>query len=139
MKKFLLVIAALALSGCAHSQFKTSYLEKYAGYDCQELMKERIVVEAKLDPKWRQTAGDGAARGLALNFFDHFPGHGAWDYGIAWGEPGDLSGPPNFRQKNRMRRHARWQAILMLQSRRGCYINQLAPNIAEETPARETK
>ncbi len=138
MKRFLLIIATLALSGCAHSQFKADYLQKYAGHDCQELMQERILVEAKLDAKWTKSAGDGAARGLALNFFDHFPGHEAWDYGIPTGYPAGLSGPPT-RNKKRMRRHARWQAIVMLQSSRGCYFNQLAPNTTEEAPAGETK
>ena len=31
MKKYLPALAALALAGCAHSQYRTTYLEEYAG------------------------------------------------------------------------------------------------------------
>ena len=54
MKKYLPALAALALADCAHSQYRTTYLDEYARYDCIELRTERLTVEAKLDPKWRQ-------------------------------------------------------------------------------------
>lgn len=54
MKKYLPALAVLALAGCAHSQYRTTYLEEYAGHDCIELQAVRLTVEAELDPRWRQ-------------------------------------------------------------------------------------
>ena len=36
------------------SEYRTTYLEEYAGYDCYELRMERSTVEVELDPRWRQ-------------------------------------------------------------------------------------
>ena len=64
MKKYLPVFAALVLGGCAHSEYRTTYLEEYAGYDCYELQAERLAVEAELGPKW--------VEGLAADKYDEY-------------------------------------------------------------------
>ena len=110
MKKSLPAFAALALVGCAHTQYRTTYLEEYAGYDCYELRAERLIVEAELDPRWRQGySSRNALDGVQLltvtrvespiSIYDIYPEFMTVD-------PAKVS-----RQKERMRNHAKWQAL----------------------------
>jgi len=116
---YLPVFAALALAGCAHSGYRTSYLEEYAGYDCNELQAERLVVEDELGPKWVRVRSAGNTMNTALFFSDTVPPVPAavaarmtptiFDYPYATGN-----------QKERMQMHAKWQALLELERNRGC-------------------
>ena len=119
MKKYLPALAALALAGCAHSQYRASYLQEYAGYDCYELRVKRLDVEAELDPKWRKGYSSlNTANGVAFftvtsvnapfPFYDTLP-------------PDTVVSPAKVRrQKKRMRNHARWQALVQLEQSKGC-------------------
>ena len=49
MKKFLLAFAAVALSGCAYSQYKADSLQTYAVYDCSNLKAEQALVTHQSD------------------------------------------------------------------------------------------
>ena len=119
MKKYLPVFAALAVAGCAHSEYRTTYLEEYAGYDCAELRTERLVVEAELGPKWVKGRSTGNTMSKALFFSDNVPPVPAavaaritptiMDYPFATGN-----------QKERMQMHAKWQALLDLERNKGC-------------------
>lgn len=121
MKKYLPALAALALvlAGCAHSQYRASYLQEYAGYNCYELRMKRLDVEAELDPKWRKGyPGLNAANGVA--FFTvpsidfPFPVYDSVS-------PEPVVSPAKVkRQKKRMRNHARWQALAQLEQSKGC-------------------
>ncbi|MDE0488086.1 MAG: hypothetical protein OXI07_02695 [Gammaproteobacteria bacterium] len=120
MKKYLPVFAALALGGCAYSEYRTSYLEEYAGYDCYELQAERLAVEAELGPKWVKGLTAESTMSTALFFSDA-------GQGPAFGWPFDdfppsddyVPGRPN-RQKERLQNHARWQALAQLEQNKGC-------------------
>ena len=67
VKKYLPVFAVLVLAGCVHSEYRATFLEEFAGYDCYQLRTERLAAEAELGPKWvkglaaepRQVAGPG--------------------------------------------------------------------------------
>ena len=119
MKKYLPALAALALAGCAHSQYRATYLQEYAGYDCRELRTERLDVEAELDPRWRK--GYSSTNTVnSVAFFAapsvHFP------FGVYETLPPDIAVDPAKvrRQKKRMRNHARWQALVQLEQNKGC-------------------
>ena len=121
MKKYLPVFAALVLAGCAHSEYRTTYLEEYAGYDCYELQAERLVVEAELGPKW--VKGRSVENTMSTALFFSYAGPGpAYGMGILKTlPPKDNFDPsrPN-RQKERMQMHAKWQALLDLERNKGC-------------------
>ena len=119
MKKYLPALAALALAGCAHSQYRTTYLEEYAGHDCIELRAERLTVEAELDPRWRQgyssrNAAD-SVQSLAVTSIDS-------PYLIYEIYPPtiDVSPARVRRQKDRMRNHAKWKALVQLGQNKAC-------------------
>ena len=119
MKKYLPALAALALAGCAHSQYRASYLQEYAGYNCYELRITRLDVEAELDPKWRKGyPGLNAANGVSFftvtSVNDPLSGYDTLldDIGV---DPAKVK-----RQKKRMRNHARWQALVQLEQSKGC-------------------
>lgn len=116
MKKYLVVLAALALSGCAYSQFQASYLDEYANHDCQDLAKERIYAKAER----------GRIREETQYSRDTISGHSV---GSASGPLANLkvSYYPGY-QKARMRNHARKQAIGQLQDSQGCRKNKAATN-----------
>ena len=119
MKKYLPALAALALAGCAHSQYRASYLQEFAGYNCYELRMKRLDVEAELDPKWRK--GYSSTNTVnSIAFFAapsvHFP-FPVYPT-IA---PEEVVSPAKVRrQKKRMRNHARWQALVQLEQSKGC-------------------
>ena len=48
MKKYVLLLAALSLTGCAYGKYKTSYLQEYASYDCGDLMTEQVLADLEL-------------------------------------------------------------------------------------------
>ncbi|MDE0128895.1 MAG: hypothetical protein OXQ86_04940 [Gammaproteobacteria bacterium] len=128
MKKYLPVFAALALAGCAHSQYQAAYLEEYAGYDCYELQTERLAVEAELGPKWVKGRSAENSMSTALFFSDPGSGRGFgmpdWD---VLPLPADyIRNRPN-RQKERMQNHARWQALAQLEQSKGCHREVSGP------------
>lgn len=107
MKKYVVLLAALALSGCAYSQFQASYLDEYANHDCQDLAKERIYAKAELgrireEGHFSIEALDGPAGSEGV----YYPGY----------------------QKARMRNHARKQVIRQLQDSQGCRNKKAATN-----------
>ena len=121
MKKYLLVFAVLVLAGCAYSGYRTSYLEEYAGYDCYQLLAERLAVEDELGPKW--VKGLVAENTMSTALFFSYAGPGGV---VGW--PG-YDGPPytdNYihgrpnRQKERLQNHAKWQALAQLEQVKGC-------------------
>jgi len=121
MKKYLPVFAALFLAGCAHSQYRATYLEEYAGYDCYELQAERLAVEDELGPKWVKGRSAENTMSTALFFSDAGPG-GVFGWPGYDGPPYSdnyIPGRPN-RQKERMKNHARWQALAQLEQNKGC-------------------
>ena len=101
MKKFLLVITALALTGCAHAQYKTSYFQEYATHDCNALESEMLAA--------REQESRIREKSKLLRKFIVF-GEG-W---VSNGSPGSLF------QTTRMRVHAKQQAILELQKSKSC-------------------
>lgn len=128
MKKLLPVLAALALTGCAHTQYRANYLQSLADYDCMALQTERLIVESKLDPKW--TANEPIpSGGNSIMFFAD-----AYMASSPWPAPPPVmdqmiidqmrNAYPSYGQKRRMKRHAKWQAIVLLQHHKGCLRNQ---------------
>ena len=105
MKKYLLALAALALAGCVHSQYKSAYLDELAGMDCRALQAERASAELELhDLRGKRDSAIGVAfQGDQVLIKEHF------------GPPGRMS-----YQEKRMRNHARKDAILQLEVTRGC-------------------
>lgn len=120
VKKYLPVFAALALVGCALSEYRASYLEEYAGYDCYELQAERLAVEAELGPKWVEGLAADNTMSTAL-FFSNASPVPAFGWPFDDFPPSDdyIHGRPN-RQKERMQNHARWQALAQLERSKGC-------------------
>ena len=122
MKKCLVLLAALALTGCtAHARFKTSYLQKYVDYDCGALKAERTSV-ARENARIRRNqlpAIHGTAR------------RGVWIYYM---EPPPRKGQISYHEK-RMRNQARLQAILRMESSQGCGSRQDAS--AHNAPRRQ--
>lgn len=119
MKKYLPTLAALALAGCAHSQYRTTYLEEFAGYDCHELRTERLAVEAELGPKWVKGKSSENMASTALFFSDTIPP--VPPAVAARMSPGiyvDFGG--TIGQKKRMQNHAKWQALMQLEQNKGC-------------------
>ena len=115
MKKIMLAMVALALAGCTtHSQFKAAYLEKFAEYDCQSLSVERASSEAQvLHMRGKRSAISAAERrGVRVFYIDHI------------GPPGSISN-----HERRMRQHARHEAVLNLESSRGCRNKVVAPGV----------
>ncbi len=115
MKKYVVVLAALLLSGCAYSQFQASYLDEYENHDCQDLAKERIYAKAEM----------GRIREKTQYSRDTISGHSG-------SASGPLANPttsyfPGY-QEARMRNHARKQAIGQLQNSQGCRNNKAATN-----------
>ena len=117
MKKYLVVLAALALSGCAYSQFKAGYLTEYAGYDCTALESEMTRVP-----------GETETGGFAENWYrdkDHVVSNVGRRVVVSnkvfsTGGVGEVGAPPSPLQKIRMQNHARQQAILELRASQGC-------------------
>ncbi|MXW19780.1 MAG: hypothetical protein F4Z95_03150 [Gammaproteobacteria bacterium] len=122
MKKYLPVVAALALTGCVHSQFESAYLQEYASHDCSalELQMQAALAEAKQvgkmirssNPKGYQLHTVGSAQ---ITVFGPKPHH-----------------------KDRMRTHARQQAILQLLSTQGCRNSNPDANIGPHTSPNST-
>ncbi len=107
MKKFLLIVAALTLSGCAYSQFQASYLDEYKNHECQDLAKERIYAKAELGRiREERHFSIEALDGPAGSEGSYYPGY----------------------QEARMRNHARKQVIRQLQSSQGCRNIKAATN-----------
>lgn len=105
MKKYLLALAAVALTGCVHSQYKSAYLDELADKDCRTLQAERASAELELHDLRgkRDSAIDVTFEGSQVFVKDH-------------------SGPPDrlSYQEKRMRNHARKNAILQLEVTKGC-------------------
>jgi len=119
MKKYLPALAVLALAGCAHSQYRTTYLEEYAGHDCIELQAERLTVEAELDPRWRQGYSSRNAPDSVQSFaVTHTePPHTIYD---VYPASIDVNPARVMRQKDRLRNHAKWQALVRLEQNKSC-------------------
>lgn len=125
MKKLLPVLAALALTGCAHTQYRANYLQSLAEYDCMALQTERLIVESKLDPKWTANEPIPSGGNSIMFFADAYMASSPWpapppvmDQMI-----GNPPVYPSYGQKRRMKRHAKWQAIVLLQRHKGCLRN----------------
>ena len=111
MKKYVLLLAALSLTGCAYGKYKTSYLQEYASYDCGDLMTEHVLADLELQRiREEYRSGIGYAG----------PGPGAISTQGAY---------PSFGQEERMRNHARQQAVLQLKDSQGCRDNRVAGNL----------
>ncbi len=122
MKKYLPVIAALVLGGCAHAEYQAGFLDAYADYSCAalrgELSQSRQEMEGYAQDKRRRgrltTAGPGAQStiidlGGDMRFSDLTPS-------------GD-AGPPRWWGKyhrERMQAHARHESLLQLMTSQGC-------------------
>ncbi len=120
MKKYLPALAALALAGCAHSQYRTTYLEEYAGYDCIELRAERLAVEEELDPRWRQGYSSRNGEPAVLYFASAGAGPGFGMPDLSWPPQDDYDPTRPRPHKKRMRNHAKWQALVQLEQKNGC-------------------
>ena len=117
--KYLPALAALALAGCAHSQYRTTYLEEYAGYDCIELRTELLTVEAELDPKWRQ-GHSSRNRVDSVELFTVTNIESPYTIYDIYPETMAVNPAKVRRQKDRMRNHAKWQALVQSEKNRGC-------------------
>ena len=106
MKKCLIVLTALTLAGCAHSQFRGEFLEQYASHDCIALDAEMSTAQLelqRLQMQRRSGISGPERRGVRVYNIEHF-------------RPGDYIRP----NERRMRSHARLQAILQLKDNQGC-------------------
>ena len=105
MKKYLLALAAVALTGCVHAQYKSAYLDELADQDCRALQAQRASAELELHSLRgkRSSAIDVAFQGQEVLIKEHF------------GPPGRMS-----YQEKRMRNHARKNAIVQLEGTKGC-------------------
>lgn len=106
MKKYVLLLAALALIGCVHAQYKSDYLQQFAAYDCSALKLELL---AAGEQESRIQVQRKALR-KAIVFQSDRPPH-------------NPSG--DFFQAARMQLHARQQAALQLQASQGCASEDL--------------
>lgn len=120
MKKSMMAIAALSLTGCAYSQFKTDYLHEYASHDCGALDWELSrALEAERELRRRRKSERRVGTGTAGSNYQtsvSILGH-SWPTGGAGGykDPGASKA-----QETRMRNHARQQAISELLASYGC-------------------
>lgn len=105
MKKYLIVFAAVALTGCAHAQYKSAYLDDLADKDCRALQAERASSELELQSlRGKRDSAIGLAfHGHQVLIKEHF------------GPPGRMR-----YQEKRLRNHARTDAILQLEVTKGC-------------------
>ena len=123
LKKYLLIIAALTLSGCAYSEYRAGYLADFAGYDCTALESEMTRVPGKtesgvLAKNWYRDNGhavNNAGRSVVVS-----------NKVLSTGGDSPVGAPPSPLQKIRMQSHARQQAILQLQQNRGCGSGETA-------------
>ncbi len=106
MKQYVLLLAALALTGCAYGKYKTSYLQEYASNDCRDLMTEQVLADLELQRI--QEEYRGPSRGVL-------------------GPTGGVGFAPSPSQKWRMQNHARRQAIQQLENSQGCRNEEAAP------------
>ena len=109
MRKYLIMLAVLTLSGCAHAQYKTSYFQEFATHDCNALKSEMAAAreeESRIREKSR----------LLKKFVVFSEG---------WGPKGS---PGSLFQVARMRVHARQEAIIELQKSKGCRPGDSAAN-----------
>ena len=108
MKKYLLVLAALSMSGCAYGNYKNSYLQEYAGHDCSALDSELNGTHLELE---RLRQARRYMRGIRYGPHIWREIYGAEDWQTV---------EENAYQKFRMRNHAQQQAIRQLASSQGC-------------------
>lgn len=121
MKKYLPVFAVLVLGGCAHSEYRASYLEEFAGYDCYELRTERLAVEAELGPKWVKGLSAANTPSTALFFSDAGQGPVFGMEVLKTRPPKDDFDPTRpYPHKERMQNHAKWQVLAQLEQNKGC-------------------
>ena len=118
MRKYLLVLAALLLTGCAYGQYKTSYMQKYSGYDCRDLKTELNLVEAKIERLWKRKVPWDSRHGPPRTSFYFAPPGWPWDIGRI--TPLPVEELPSGSSAKRIRYHARREAILELLSGQGC-------------------
>ncbi len=108
MKKFLLAFAAVALSGCAYSQYKADSLQTYAGSDCSSLKVEQRLVEFTIQQDQQRKRKRGSH----------------WSVSFMGLTPMVRESYPSPARKRRMlqrfQNHARLNAILELQTSQGC-------------------
>ena len=119
MKKDLPALATLALAACAHSNYRTTYLEEYAAQDCYELRTARLTVESELDLKWwlgysSRNSANSAQTFAVTNIQSRHTIYEVYPPSI------DVNPAQVRRQKDRMRNHAKWQALVQLEQTRGC-------------------
>lgn len=129
MKKSMMAIAALSLTGCAYSQFKADYLHEYAAHDCGALGWElSAALEAEQKFKSRRKSERRVGTGTAgFNYQTSVSILGnSWPAGGAEGykDPGASKA-----QETRMRNHARQQAISELLVSYGCRRDETSADI----------
>ena len=128
MKKYLPVFAVLVLGGCAYSEYRASYIEEYAGYDCYQLRTERLAVEAELGPKWVEGLAADNTMSTALFFSDAGAGPGFGMEVLKTRQPRDDFDPTRPEpHKKRLQNHARWQALAQLEQSKGCHQDVSSP------------
>ncbi len=125
MKKCLLVLTALAVTGCAHAQFRADYLAEYAGYDCSALESQMSISQGMTSPTglekhWYRDAQSALSKSYKVVVANK----------VFWSNAHDVrvGAPPSPDQKQRMSNHARQQAILQLQTRKGCRNKEAVTN-----------
>ena len=105
MKKYLLVLAVLTMTGCVHAQYESTYLKEYDAYDCSALKSE--MQAARVETKQvSQKIKNSRPKGYQLHT-------------VGSGQITVLGPKPH--QEERIRNHARQQVILRLQSTQGCH------------------
>ena len=107
MKKYVLLLAALALTGCVHAQYKTSYLQEYSTCDCKALALELLAAKEREGRIQEQKT----ALRKAIVFRSDGP---------------VIRRSGDFFQAARMQVHARQQAILELQDSKSCRYGDAA-------------
>ena len=118
MKKHLLALAALALTGCVHAQYKTSYLQEYSTYDCKALDLELLAA--------KEREGRIQEQKTALRRAIVFRSDSLY-----------IRRSSDFFQAARMQVHAKQQAIFQLQASQGCRSADLLPSVNGTSNLRE--
>ena len=127
VKRYLLVLAALSLSGCAYGNYKASYLEEYAGYDCGNLQWEMMNAQAELQQSQQNRDEPVGVSTPTIRDTGGVPRHvTSWSWSPL-GHIGGVGSAPSPSQKWRMQNHARRQAIQQLENSQGCRNEEAAP------------
>ena len=122
MKKYLTMLAALALGSCAHAEYQAGFLDEYADHGCAtlraELSQSRQALQGYARDKRSRDRVTAEAEGARHETIDL-----GGDFSYVNLLPPSDGGPPRWwgqYHRERMQAHARHQAILQRMASQGC-------------------